>query len=113
MPVIFNELSDIYKEALDQEKKRKELGFSTQFEFAVYEELQSIRNDDEAKSKTITKSIYEEIKEETNIVEWKTKKSSEKGISVIIYDILIKNKFPEDKISELVPKIIDLAKRNL
>src|SRR5207249_3522210 len=74
----FNQLSDIYKDALDQEKKRKELGFSTQFEFAVYEELQSIRNGNEVKSKNITKSIYEKMKEETNIVGWKTKKSSEK-----------------------------------
>jgi hypothetical protein len=79
----------------------------------LYEELLSIRNDDEAKSKTITKSIYEKIKGEITIVGWKTKKSSEERISVTIYDILTENKFPEDKINDLVPKIIDLAERTL
>ena len=34
-------------------------------------------------------------------------------MSIIIYDILTENKFPEDKINELTPKIIDLAERNL
>jgi type I restriction enzyme, R subunit len=37
----FNILAQIYKEELDTEKQRKKLGFSTPFEFAVYEELQS------------------------------------------------------------------------
>ena len=41
------------------------------------------------------------------------KESSEKRISITIYDILTDNKFPEDKINELVPKITDLAKCNL
>jgi type I restriction enzyme, R subunit len=41
----FNMLTQIYKEALDTEKQRKKLGFSTPFEFAVYEELQSIKDD--------------------------------------------------------------------
>jgi hypothetical protein len=47
----FNSLAEIYKEALDTEKQRKKLGFSTPFEFAVYEELQSIKDD-----KTTSKS---------------------------------------------------------
>ena len=59
---------------LNQEKKRKETWIFYSFEFAVYEELQSIRKDDEAKSKNITKSIYEKMKEETNIIGWKTKR---------------------------------------
>jgi glutamine synthetase adenylyltransferase len=32
----FNSIAEIYKQALEEEKQRKKLGFSTQFEFAVY-----------------------------------------------------------------------------
>ena len=36
----FNKIKEIYNEALNAEKERQKLGFSTQFEFAVYEQLQ-------------------------------------------------------------------------
>jgi type I restriction enzyme R subunit len=39
-----NDMVHIYTEALNQDKERKKLGFSTPFEFAVFEQLQSIRN---------------------------------------------------------------------
>jgi type I restriction enzyme R subunit len=109
----FNQLREVYKDAVNQDKERKKLGFSTQFEFAVFEELKSINNSGEALSKNITESIFDKIKEETSIVGWKTEKSSKKRMSVTIYDILTENKFAEDKINELIPKIIDLAERNL
>jgi hypothetical protein len=84
------------------------------FEFAVYEQLQSIKNGiDKAISKNTTKSIYEQIKKETELIGWKTKTSSKKKMSIIIYDILMGNKFPEDKIDGLTNKIIELAERNL
>jgi type I restriction enzyme, R subunit len=35
----FNIIAQVYKEALDTEEQRKKLGFSTPFEFAVYEQL--------------------------------------------------------------------------
>ena len=108
----FNILAQIYKEALDTEKQRKKLGFSTRFEFAVYEELQSIK-DDKSNSKSITESIFDRIKAETKIVDWKTKTTSEKNLSNAIYDILTENKYPEDKVNTLTPKIVELAKRNL
>jgi hypothetical protein len=96
-------------------KNEKKLGFSTQFEFAVYEELQSLNNKEDGgvTSKDITSAIYDNIKEEISIVGWKTKKGSEKRISVTIYDILSKNDLPEDKIDELIPKIVELATRSL
>lgn len=64
-------------------------------------------------SKTITNAIYAKVREESGIVGWKTKRSSEKKMSIAIYDILSQNKYPEDKINELTMKIIDLAKRDL
>jgi hypothetical protein len=70
-----------------------------------------VNNDDE--SKKITKSIYQNIKRETEIVGWKTKTSSRKNMSIIIYDILTENNFPENKVDEITNKIIGLAERNL
>jgi type I restriction enzyme, R subunit len=107
-----DKLTEIYNEALNTEKKRKELGFSTQFEFAVFEQLQSLKDAEKA-SKDITNAIYRKVKEEAEIVGWKTKRSSEKKMSIAIYDILSENNYSEDKGNELTMRIIDLAKRDL
>jgi type I restriction enzyme R subunit len=107
-----NRMAEVYNDALNADNKRKELGFSTQFEFAVYEQLQSLRNDEKT-SKDMTDAIYSKVKEETGIVGWKNKKSSEKKISITIYDILSGNGYPEDKINETTIQIVDLAKRDL
>jgi type I restriction enzyme R subunit len=113
----FNSYKKILQELLDEENERKKLGFSNMFEFAVYEELLKLLKDKEP-SKEFTKKISEGIKQETELVGWKTKTSSEKHIGNIIYDILseIKNKKledNEDKKNELTERFIDLAKRNL
>jgi type I restriction enzyme, R subunit len=110
----FNKLKEVYNEALNPEKERKKLGFSTQFEFAVYELLlHSLKNDEKA-SRDITNAIFAKVKEESKIVGWKTKRSSEKKISAAVYDILSENNnYPEDKANELTMKIIDLAKKDL
>src|SRR5215218_5160331 len=92
----FNKIKEVYNEALNANKERKKLGFSTQFEFAVYELLQSIKNDEKS-SKDITNSIYSKVKEEVGIIGWKNKRSSEKKMSIGIYDILSEDGYPEDK----------------
>jgi type I restriction enzyme R subunit len=111
----FNKLKAVYNEAINADKERKKLGFSTQFEFAVYELLlQSLKNDERA-SRDITNAIFAKVKEEAKIVGWKTKRSSEKKMNTAIYDILSENNsnFPEDKAIELTTRIIDLARKDL
>jgi type I restriction enzyme, R subunit len=108
----FNKIAKLYNEALNAEKERQKLGFSTQFEFAAFGLLQSIKDDEKA-SKDITNSIFTKFKEEAGIVGWKNKRSSEKKMSIAIYDILSENNYPEDNTNELTMKIIDLAKRDL
>jgi type I restriction enzyme, R subunit len=109
----FNKLKELYNEALNADKERKKLGFSTQFEFAVYELIQSLKRDEKI-SRDITNAIFTRIKEEAGIVGWKTKRGSEKKMSIAIYDILTENSnFPEDKADGLTMKIIDLAKKDL
>ena len=68
---------------------------------------------DEKSSKDITNSIYTKVKEEAGIVGWKNKRSSEKKMSIAIYDILSENGYTEGKTNELTTKIVELAKRDL
>ena len=105
------------QELLDEENERNKLGLSNMFEFAVFEELVRITKDEET-SKNFTKKISEWIRQETELVGWKTKTSSEKHLGNIIYDIVseIHNKKlsdNEDKKNELTERFIELAKRNL
>ena len=111
----FNKLKEVYNEALNADKERKKLGFSTQFEFAVYELLLHSLKRDEKASRDMTNAIYAKIKEEAGIVGWKTKRSSEKKISAAVYDILSENNnnYSEDKANEMTMKIIELAKKDL
>ncbi|HEX5185982.1 MAG TPA: HsdR family type I site-specific deoxyribonuclease [Nitrososphaeraceae archaeon] len=113
----FNGYKKILQELLDEENERKKLGFSNMFEFAVYEELLKVTKDKE-NSKDFTKKISKGIKKETELVGWKTKTSSEKQLSIIIYDIL--SEFPNKKLADnsekkdlMTDHFIDLAKRNL
>lgn len=102
----------IIREALGEQEERKKLGFSEKFEFATYGELLAVKEVEEICKKTAI-SIYSQIKPETEILGWKTKTSSDKKISIIIYDALQENGFPEEGIDELVRKISDLARRLL
>src|SRR5215211_3150743 len=109
----FNSYKKILEELLEQEKERAKLGLSNAFEHAVFEELLKITKNDKELSKSITKKISENIKKETELVGWKTKRSSEKQLSITIYDTLLesKNKKIENRIDNLTERIIDLAKR--
>jgi type I restriction enzyme R subunit len=111
----FNSYKKILEELLEQEKERAKLGLANAFEHATFEELLRITKNNKALSKSITKKISENIKKETELVGWKTKRSSEKQLNIIIYDTLSesKNKKIDDMIDDLTERIIDLAKRNL
>ena len=85
----FNRYKEILEEALGEEKERKKLGFTTGFEFAVYEQLFQLLKDKKT-SKSITHKIYDGIRGETQIVDWTNKRSTEKNISIIVYDLLEK-----------------------
>ena len=110
----FNSYKRILEELLEQEKEREKLGLANTFEHAIFEELLKITKNKEL-SKSITKKISKNIKEEPELVGWETKRSSEKQLSITIYDILSesKNKKVENKIDDLTEEFMSLAKRNL
>jgi type I site-specific restriction-modification system R (restriction) subunit len=86
--------------------------FFSAFEFAVYELLESVKRDQKL-SKNVTEKIFKKVSEETKLIGWKTKRSSEKKMKIDIYDILAEHKYPDKSIEVMIQKIIDLAKLHL
>ena len=125
----FNNYKDILEELYGQEKERKKLGFTNNFEFAVFEELLRLyakktekKKDADQKRewcKKITKKISSEIKPEIQLVDWRNNKSSEKQLSLIIEDILLSGSADKKQVRKaidndnLIQRIIELAKVNL
>ena len=77
-------------------------------------------NGNKKKSQEITKDISDKIKPEVNLVGWKNKKTVEKRLNIIVYDILSElnnnkndNNFEISNSEDLTYKIIELAKRDL
>lgn len=105
---------DIYRQALSEEEERKKV-FGTyeanQFEFALYGEL--CRKKSEEESIEITKKIYEKIKPETKLVEFKNKVGVEKNIRAALDEILSEVKFSDAEIAEISDRIIDLVRNDL
>lgn len=109
----FDLYKSILEDALNEKQEREKLGFSTKFEFAVFGELMAVAPQAKEKNIGTSENIYEQIKPETAIIGWKGKTSSERRISVIVYDLLTDNGYPTEKIDDLVSKILALAKRLL
>ena len=110
-----NLYEEVYQAALNEDQERKKVFGdyqATPFEFAVYGELQQIK-DNPTESIKVTKSLFSKLFLETKIVGWKTKTSTEKNMKSIIYDTLSENETPENKIGEISEKIITLAKNRL
>ena len=106
--------AEIYNEALAEEKERNKVFGNyeaTPFEFALYGELNEITSD-RKKSISLTKEIFPKIRNETNIVGWKTKLSIEKNMKVIIYDELSEH-VNDETLAELSERIITLARNRL
>lgn len=89
--VYFNKYKEILEELYGQEKERRKLGFTNNFEFAVFEELLRLfaKKSDKKElnkdlCKELTKKISNDIKPEVQLVDWKNKKSSEKQLSLFL-----------------------------
>ncbi|WP_100182686.1 type I restriction endonuclease subunit R [Candidatus Nitrosotenuis aquarius] len=111
----FGKYKEIYESAVHEEKERKMVFGDYEahpFEFALYSELQEIL-DNRDKSIDATKAIFAKLYQETQIVGWKHKTSSEKKIMEIIYDELGNIGFPEDKLDGFAAKIIEIAKHRI
>jgi len=109
---IFEDLTSIHKEALEEEKRRNELGLENGFEFAVYSEIKKIL-DNEKTCVKISLEVFEKLYLLTQYVDWPEKVMVRKEMEKLIYSILTANEFSEDHIDEITEKIIELAKRHL
>jgi len=109
---IFEDLTSIHKEALEEEKRRNELGLENGFEFAVYSEIKKILDNEKTCIK-ISLEVFEKLYALTQYVDWPEKVMVRKEMEKLIYGILTADDFPEDHIDEITEKIIELAKRHL
>ena len=106
---------EVYDKALAEEKERQKIFGdyeATQFEFALYGELDQIKNNKE-ESIELTKRIFFQIKPETEIVGFKNNISVDKRIMTISYETLNEAGFEEKHIEEISDKILILVKNKL
>jgi YVTN family beta-propeller protein len=102
--VLRDRISD-YQRRIDEEARQH--GFTTDFEVAVFGELQKIK-DNEHISEEIVKSISNKINEGI-----KNKDFDEKSINLHIYNILNQNNYPQEHLKKLTQRIINLANEYL
>ena len=85
----FNSYKEILEDALGRRKERKKLGFTTCFEFAVYEELLKLLKYKKTKQKITYKNIIDRNKGRNRNCGLETKTSSDKQYcNIIVYDLL-------------------------
>ena len=104
--VYFNQYATIYKEALNEEEERRKWD-PTPFEFAIYEQLESIKKNQRLLKNT-TEKIFEKVSEETSSIVGRQTKLRKK-MSIGIYDILMESKYPKNKIEDITQMNIDLC----
>ncbi len=111
----FGKYKELYESAIHEERERKKVFGDYDahpFEFSLYGELQQTL-DDRKKSINVTTAIFSKLFQETQIVGWKHKTSTEKKMMEIIYDELGNSDFPQDKIDEFAKKVIEIAKHRI
>ena len=109
--ILFARLGILLEEIRSEEERRKDLGLRNGYELAVFDELQAIIEDKEMCIES-SRSIYDKILSFTEYVDWPNNIKATKCIEKNIYEVL-KNHFPENKITSLSEKIMELAKRHL
>jgi type I restriction enzyme, R subunit len=105
-----DEFDEFIKRALAEKEERQKVfgGYeATQFEFAIYGEINQIQKDAQKVKKSVI-TIYEKIQPEM-ISGWKEKIESKGKIEEIIYDTLKENGISEDKVDKLKDKLFTLA----
>jgi len=109
----FDVYSKLYNEAISgQDKLHEETGIKDNFELATFLLLKDLSDDDEL-CKKYAKQITKDVKEQTEILDWKSKSGPEKKIYLAPYDTLDNEKFSEEVRDKLGEEIIKLARNTL
>lgn len=109
MAKLLDSLRELTEEARNLQNKAKKLGF-TDFEFGLFELLQIAI--EEMVAKETTKKISKEL-DEILVVDWASKENVQREARKTIKRQLRANDVSEEKLEELAPKIIDLARVHL
>jgi len=106
----FDIYGKIYKEAIEGQKiAEQQTGIKDEFERAVYY-LIVAQCDDKELCKKSANTIGHDIKKETEILDWRSKSSSNNNIHLATYDTLPEDKFAKDIREKLADEVLKLAR---
>ena len=100
--------ADIQDEIVEEQKEGEEKGFTTERQRAIYNSMKLIFDGD---AEDATKTLFDLIKGELNIVEWETKGRVQKDIQNKIMRFL-KTKMERNEAREKAKEMIDIIKKN-
>jgi type I restriction enzyme R subunit len=100
--------ADIQDEIVEEQKEGEEKGFTTERQRAIYNSMKLIFDGDAGYA---TKTLFDLIKGELNIVEWETKGRVQKDIQNKIMRFL-KTKMERNEAREKAKEMVDVIKKN-
>lgn len=103
--------ADIQDEVVDHQKEGDRLGFTTEREKAVYTSMKVIFSDDEESAEDATKTLFDLIAGELNIIGWENKSQVQKDIENKIARFL-KVKMDRTEARKKAQEMLDVLKKN-
>lgn len=101
--------ADIQDEIIDQQKEGEEKGFKTERERAVYDSMKTLFNED---AEDATKTIFDLIKGELNIVGWQAKGQVKKDIENKVRRYLTTAKIERSEAKAKAKEMVDVLIKN-
>ena len=102
-------LHDFQDEIIDQQKEGEEKGFKTERERAVYDSMKTLFNED---AEDATKTIFDLIKGELNIVGWQAKGQVKKDIENKVRRYLTTAKIERSEAKAKAKEMVDVLIKN-
>lgn len=108
----FEELTEIYGDALDGTKKlQKQTGIKERFQLAIYMLLEE-KHSDKKQNKEYSEKIFKKVKKAASVKDWKDKEPQQDEIELAVIDTLDKKIFDEETREKLGEEVYKMAENN-
>jgi len=108
----FEELTDIYGEALEGTKKlQKQIGIKERFQLAIYMLLEE-KHSNKKQNKEYSEKIFKKVKKAASVKDWRDKEPQQDEIELAVMDILDKKIFDEKTREKLGEEVYKMAENN-
>lgn len=105
----FKKLHDVFDEVTKEEEKAKTLGFETDVQFAIYNELETAFESKQARELTL---LLDKTLSGIKVIDWCKKEPIHKDMRKSVKDILFQKNLEYDKIQDLATKIVNVLIAN-